>query len=82
MTIYVKVKVNSYKLTWPSSNYIDKHKKYNLKCKIRKEDLEIIFDKYELKLTGKKKNIELYLGYLQGKKFKFVQIPSKFQVTF
>lgn len=82
MTIYVKVKVNSYKLTWPSSNYIDKHKKYNLKCKIRKEDLGIIFDKYELKLTGKKKNIELYLGYLQGKKFKIVQIPSKFQVTF
>ncbi len=73
MTVYVQVKVNSYSLTWPSDDYIDKYKKYNLKCKIKDEDIGVVFDKYELKLTGKKSDIEMYLGYLKRKKFKIVK---------
>lgn len=80
MKVYVKLKVSYYKLTWPSSDYIDKYEKYNLECEIKKEDLGIVFDKYELKLKGNKDDIELYLGYLQRKGFKIVQIPTKFPV--
>lgn len=79
MKISVKAKVNDCKIKWPSEDYIDEYEKYNLKCKIKKDDFGIIFDKYELKLKGEKHDIERYLTYLQRKGFKIEKIPPKSQ---
>ena len=74
MKLYVKATVWDFKLTWPSSNYINKAEdKFNLKCKIIEDDFNIFKDIYQLKLEGDQQNIKSFLSYLRMKGFKITE---------
>lgn len=73
MKIKVVAKVNDWRLKWPSGDYIDNFEKYKIKCEVVDKDLGICIDKYKLKLSGNKENIEDYLSYLQRKGFKITR---------
>lgn len=70
MKYLASVSASEFSTTWPSRNYIDDYKKYNLKCKVVESNIGLFKDKYLLELDGSTENIQMFLAYLRHEGFK------------
>ena len=64
------ISASEFSTTWPSRNYIDDHKKYNIKCKVVDSNIGLFKDKYLIELDGSSENIQRFLTYLKHEGFK------------
>lgn len=71
MKVNVKVKAGEFRFATlvQVEDYISKHKKYNVKCKILDRESRIFSNIYNLLLEGTKEDIESFLGFLRMKGF-------------